>query len=263
MSQLRRALRPFARTPLVSRVRLVVAKARLVTRPIRFAAYEMAGRARVANHVCREPHFVVSLRHGTRDTDVLLEIRHAYQPPAGLHLPGSGLVLDVGGNIGLFALLALSTLPECRVISYEPDPANLPALRRNAALNAFSDRWELRPVAVGNSNGEAAFDSGLFADSRVSNSGEVVVPVVDLFEQPAAALMKIDIEGSEWSILRDPRLSGLRAGILVMEWHTHATDGTTGGEPEAKALLARAGFHIASSYHMPGRDHGTIWAIRG
>jgi FkbM family methyltransferase len=202
----------------------------------------------------------VALRHRSRDTDVLAEMLSAYTPPPSITLPNSGCVLDIGGNIGLFALWALAEIPGCNVISYEPDPQNLPILDRNRELAACADRWTTRRVAVGNRSDEIRFASGACADSRVSASGDVVVPMVDIFEQPHAGFMKIDIEGSEWEILRDPRLSKLPTEILVIEWHRAAIDGSQGDAAEATELLARAGYAIASSEFDAGRDHGVIWA---
>lgn len=250
------------RTSRAIAVRRAFAKARIVRYPIRFLAFETGRPGRVGEHRLATLPISVSVRHRSRDTDVLAEMLSAYRPPRGITLPTSGTVLDIGGNIGLFALWALENCPGCRVISYEPDPTNLALLTRNWERASQGDRWETRPVAVSNRSGEIGFDSGGYADSRVNAAGDVVVPVVDIFEQPHADLMKIDIEGSEWDILRDPRLRDLPADVLVMEWHRHATDGTEGDAAEATQRLTEAGFEIASSEFDLGRDHGVIWATR-
>lgn len=248
------------RAPRAVTLRRTLAKARLVRNPIRFIALETGRAGRIGEHRLAHLPMSITVRHRTRDTDVLSEMLSAYQPPESITLPTSGTVLDVGGNIGLFALWALERCPGCRVISYEPDPRNQPVLLRNWQRAPFSDRWSTRAVAVSNRSGELRFASGGHADSRVSASGDVVVPVVDIFDEPRADFMKIDIEGSEWDILRDPRLPELPADIVVMEWHRHAVDGTEGDAVEASARLTDAGFDIASNEFDPGRDHGVIWA---
>jgi FkbM family methyltransferase len=243
-------------------IRRAITKARLVQDPLRFLALEAGRAGRVGEYRLTELPVTVCVRHRSRDTDILSEMLSAYRPPPAVALPTSGTVLDVGGNIGLFALGMLAQRPGCRVISYEPDPSNLPLLARNRQRAAFGERWVVRPVAVSNRAGAIGFESGRYADSRVSASGDVVVPLVDIFEEPHASFMKIDIEGSEWDILRDARLPTLPADTVVLEWHRQAVDGTEGSAGEAARCLEQAGFTIAASEFDLGRDHGVIWAVR-
>lgn len=51
----------------------------------------------------------------------------------GLRLPDGGCVLDVGANIGMFALFACSVSSPELVLSFEPVPPVYAALRRNTA----------------------------------------------------------------------------------------------------------------------------------
>lgn len=258
----RSPLGPVVRSSRALVIRRALVNARLVRDPVRYIAFESGSRGRVAEHRLTELPVTVALRHRSRDTDVLGEMPWAYRPPPSIALPASGTVLDIGANIGLFALWTLARYPGISVVSYEPDPNNLPLLARNRALGGFGERWTTRAVAVGNRNGEARFASGGYADSRVNESGDVVIPLVDIFEQPHGQLMKIDIEGSEWDVLRDHRLPALPADVVVMEWHRHAIDGTTGDAAEAVGLLEKAGFDIAASQFDRGRDHGLVWAAR-
>lgn len=258
----RSPLGPIVRSEHAVAIRRTVAKAMLVRNPFRFLALETGRAGRLGQHRLVGLPITVTVRHRSRDTDVLSEMLSAYSPPTSIQLPTSGTVLDIGGNIGLFALWALAEIPACSVVSYEPDPKNLPILARNHDLAACGDRWTTRAVAIGNRSDEIRFASGGYADSRVSAAGDVVVAMVDIFDQPHAEFMKIDIEGSEWEILRDPRLPALPADLLVIEWHRSATDGTQGDAAEATGLLELAGYVIASSEFDQGRDHGVIWATR-
>jgi hypothetical protein len=81
-----------------------------------------------------------------------------------------------------------------------------------------------------------------------------VVPVLSSVD-----FVKLDIEGSEWGILQDPRFAACAPRVLAMEYHT-------AGEPISEAsarvsgLLAAAGYEIT---HGPtGADAGTLWASR-
>src|ERR1700709_1652701 len=72
---------------------------------------------------------VALVRHRSRDIDLVVEIfgpRRASDPPASLapRLRGPLRVLDLGGNIGLFAGFALQRYDVRAITSFEPDPEN-------------------------------------------------------------------------------------------------------------------------------------------
>jgi len=58
-------------------------------------------------------------------------------------------VLDLGGNIGLFSLLAARSHPAARIYTYEPGPPNYQILEINCLANpALAKRVHLRKEAV-------------------------------------------------------------------------------------------------------------------
>ena len=215
-----------------------------------------------ANYRLRSSGTRVYLRHRSRDMDILNEIFIAdtYSPPEGTRLSGPLRVLDLGGNVGLFGAFALHAWDVVELRSHEPDPENLRLLRLTA--EPF-DNWHVADAAVSNRSGEMQFAAGKHSESRMALPGEeaIMVPVVDLFELPSADLVKIDVEGSEWPILADPRLAGLEASTIVMEWHQL-------GCPErdarrcAERLLAEAGYRHQHHGLSPSPDNGMVWASR-
>lgn len=58
-------------------------------------------------------------------------------------------VLDVGANIGYYALLEASMLNSGKVYAFEPDPRNIKLLKDNIKLNDFCKKIEVYPYAVG------------------------------------------------------------------------------------------------------------------
>jgi FkbM family methyltransferase len=204
----------------------------------------------------------VHVRHRTRDIAILAEIFTAgtYQPPAALDLNGPLRIMDLGGNVGLFGLYALQRWNVASLRSYEPDPANAQLLKATARHH---DQWDVIESAVSNATGEMRFAVGRYSESRAATDDEeaITVPVVDLFDEPAADLWKIDIEGGEWPILTDPRLPELQARTVVLEWHARQSP-----EPDAPGhasrLLADAGF--VHQYHEPRRfdSNGLLWTWR-
>lgn len=130
---------------------------------------------------------------------------------------------------------------------------------------------------MANHAGEQLFVAGLFAESQLAevvdpaarapdsaplqDGKTITVRTVDLFEQDHDVdLIKIDIEGGEWSILTDPRLGSLRADVIVLEWHA---SGCPEPDPRATAvrLLRAAGYRRLEESER--REHtGLLWAWR-
>jgi FkbM family methyltransferase len=213
---------------------------------------------------------IALVRHRSRDIDLIVEIfgpRRAYEPPASLarRLTGPMRILDLGGNIGLFAIFALHRYDVRAITSFEPDPENAAMLARAIQLNRADDRWRLRPVAVSNAAGPISFLTGRLLESRSADPGEggVELSAVDLFAlDHDVDLIKIDIEGGEWALLADPRLPSLGACTIVIEWHAR---GAPDPDPHAAALglLERAGYLIHLDEVDPPHGHtGLVWATR-
>ncbi len=286
-SRLQRALRNAVdRVPVLRRVVKsapvqhavqTVRGARVVSEPLRFAVSELAA-SRTASYRLRNSDLRLLVRHGTRDVNILNEIfggtsaHLSYEPPAelavALDADPAPKMLDLGANIGLFGLYALGRWPSAGVHSFEPDPANLKLLRRVIAINDLAERWSVTEAAVGSERSTMSFEAGLYSESRLLIAGApasghrtIDVQSVDIFaEDHDASLLKMDIEGGEWAILTDPRLTELRAKAVVLEWHER-------GCPEADAhaaaqhLLRAAGYGRIEDVEV-GNGSGVLWAWR-
>ncbi len=235
------------------------------------------------------------LRHGSRDVEIFNEIfgagRESYEPPpqvaAALDALGSLRIADLGGNIGLFGVYALGRWPLATLRSFEPDPANAALLRATIAANDATGVWELAQVAVANTDTIATFETGMLSESRLAAEGDrptggtppedaaavgmgiggaqrIEVPVVDFFAQSPVDLLKIDIEGAEWTILGDARLACHPARALVLEWHRRMCPAP---DPRATArrLLEAAGYEaidVEDEASGEVRVNGIIWGLR-
>lgn len=194
-----------------------------------------------------------------------------YAPPESVHAIISHMrpqrILDLGANIGLYTLSALARDPEATVIAVEPDPDNLKLLQRNVIQNNLDKSVQIVPAAAGTGAGRMRFASGkrelshlVYDEGQDVHSG-IDVDIVDVFDLARGCdLLKMDIEGGEWPILRDPRFASLDARLIVLEWHepnSHADS----PKLEAERLLCEAGYVVV--HH--GRDvpwAGEIWAYR-
>ena len=158
--------------------------------------------------------------------------------------------VDVGANVGLFAVIGGYLAWTGQVIAYEPAPALHALLRDNVAANWLNDRVRIRPVAVGRGTGRAVFGfpttmhmlggidltpasfAALYPGVEVL---ETEVEVVCLDDELADAghidLVKIDVEGGEAEVLRGMRglLANRRVSRVSLEVRRDAFDRNRAG----------------------------------
>lgn len=129
-------------------------------------------------------------------------------------------IIDCGANIGLSVLYFLKLYPQSRITAFEPDVRNFELLQRN--LGAYStEQLDLRPKAVWVHNGHVTFDARGGEGSKISEeTGQAVrcTRLADLLHEPVDFL-KMDIEGAEYTVLKDcaPRLDNVKH--LFLEYH--------------------------------------------
>lgn len=172
----------------------------------------------------------------------------------------SACVIDAGANAGLYTILAARWCN--RVVAAEPSPRELAKLRRNIAINGFTNVTVL-PAALGATAGRAtlrvssAFNAGhntlapRFAYDQTALEAEMEVPVttIDSLNLPAD-LIKIDVEGAEVDLLRGAwRTLRTYRPTLIIEANALALEAYGAGiEPLAAVLreLRYAVFDISS-----------------
>lgn len=163
------------------------------------------------------------------------------------------IVIDIGAWIGPTALAAARSA--VKVVAYEPDPEALRELRANLALNEVTN-VEVRQCALIDRDGELPFGPGtldqlgLSVSSLVYGRSTLMVRARDgrqearqpEFQQ--AGLVKIDVEGAEYRLIRSLRwyLRQRRPTLLLsihgVRWRNHQfTLGRV--HPKANAMLAR------------------------
>jgi FkbM family methyltransferase len=162
--------------------------------------------------------------------------------------PGDTFV-DVGANVGLYAVAVARRVRPGRVIAFEPDASNAELLDRNIAVNKVRDAVEVRVVALGDTSGELPFRSAMQRSRFDANSSETVhMSTLDLELEGPVDVLKIDVEGFE------PEVIAGAVGILcdstrrprAIFLETHAAVLTARGLDETPILeeLRRAGYGI-------------------
>ncbi len=171
-------------------------------------------------------------------------------------------VVDLGANIGCSCLYWVREYPGCTIEAFEPHPVHLSLLRENLRRNLLSDRVHVHPVAVGAHRASAFLtDQGLSSHVADNPQPEASHPVqmVDFYAVIGADsidLLKIDIEGSEYQLMSDPRFLSLDAQTVVLEWHATAEyPGETGGT-WCRARLEDAGYQVGEQVQ------GLLWGWR-
>lgn len=158
----------------------------------------------------------------TKEPETLAWLRHNAMGTDELHF------IDVGANIGLYSLYALSLSTRITVTSIEPSNHNFPTLKENIELNRD---WARRVTCLKSPLSAKASD-GFWAEasSRVGDSGHQfgsefrkdTAPVraitgdsiVESLPVNTRVILKIDVDGHELQILEGFRTSFRRNLIL-------------------------------------------------
>lgn len=256
----------------LGRIRGSVTNAALVRERASYLLRELAPELVTGRYRLRHRSALVILRHHTDDTGVFAEIFRDKYYALPEHLAADlrslgrrARFVDLGANVGLFGVWVLTRFPGAQLTAFEPDPVTLRRLREVIALNDAADVWTVVPACASNYNGEAAFAATGTSVSRVVSSrgrdATIRAPVIDVFDHLRVAdVLKMDIEGGEWSILLDPRWPAVTARAVLMEYHPEGCPG-----PDAYALarerLRAAGFVVEDVMHNAA-GHGMLRAIR-
>ncbi len=197
-------------------------------------------------------------------------VRDVYRCPYPEALTSVNNIVDVGANIGLSCIYWAHTFKDAKILAFEPHPRHIQILKRNAQLNHLETRLTLIEAAAGQEPGEAVLSdaslcSSLISPTEISPTDEksgIRVPIVDVFqtlENRTIDLLKIDVEGYEYAILQDKRLSSLSAAVVVMEWHN--TPAVPDGKAWCSARLTEVGYRVAGGNDEQAAT-GVLWAFR-
>ncbi len=163
-----------------------------------------------------------------------------------LHEDADERILELGAGLGYLACYAGIIAPRVPYLTIEANPAMLPVIQKNLALN--NCHAELIHGVASDRPGIVAFNAAVdfWASSVCSLQQDydvVEVPAIDtneLIETFSPTMMIIDIEGGELELL--PRLELARVKRILIELHPDVY-GHSGSTRAVQALLD-AGFQL-------------------
>lgn len=133
------------------------------------------------------------------------------------------VILDIGANVGAFAIFALQKWPTATIHCYEPNPTTFQYLQHN--LKTIFPTRNATPynVAIGNPKNTKLYlgkhncgECSLYhQDEQIED--HVIVKTIPPKELPPADILKIDTEGSELDILKGVNLN---YSIITLEYHS-------------------------------------------
>lgn len=135
-------------------------------------------------------------------------------------------IIDCGANIGLSTIYFKLKFPSSEVIAFEPDPLVFKLLQKNIKSFKFNN-VKLVNKGVFNKNGEEKFfgkgdDSGRIISNEVLPKNYRKIKVVSLrnYLRKKVCLLKIDIEGAEYKVIKDINDFLFNVSRIFIEYHS-------------------------------------------
>lgn len=172
-------------------------------------------------------------------------------------VPPPQTVLDIGANIGLFSLWAARCFPSATIHAYEPNPRITPFTQENLDQCGVT----LFKKAVGSEIGFASImddsESRLCQLITGASEGIAVIQLQEAINQIGGKvdLLKLDCEGAEWEIFRNPAPF---KNITSVRMEYHLTEGRT--VDDVKRVVNNLGFTIEHLEENLG--FGIVWFSR-
>lgn len=196
--------------------------------------------------------------------------------PDGFEINPTDNVLDIGGNVGAFAIGAAIRACRGRVVTVEPVQENFSLLVRNVALNRLKNIVPVRAAVLSQRRSATVYLSpegtgshSVFADVTGPPCGEqrvdgVTVP--DLFDQyqlDVCHFLKLDCEGAEYEILYGlPASCFPRIEKLAIEYHARAGESKRQQSDGLISHLQAVGYRIEAYTDVADTPRGMILARR-
>jgi len=204
-----------------------------------------------------------AVRRRTLDLSVINELAftNPYLGPGYVAIAPDAIVVDVGANIGDFAVQAARQCPQGRVIAVEPLRTAGTRIATQARLNSLSNVSWVHAALSGVEGQVSALQNGAcYRTAADTAEAARVITLGGLMTELGLAridLLKLDCEGAEWDVLPAAEAVLPSVAQICMEYHC---EGGWTAERLADWLTTR-GFSV--KVQSGGGWNGLLWARRG
>jgi len=148
-------------------------------------------------------------------------VRNVYLQNDFIQIPDSGVVVDLGANVGAFTMLALANSKSCKVIAVEPNAGLNKLFLRQVSYNNFDNRVSLQRYFIGSSSTKQKemLNDPASKDAQFITQKEFI----ELNKFSRIDFLKCDIEGSEFDFINDTSLLQI-TNQLAIEIHDFSGD---------------------------------------
>lgn len=180
-------------------------------------------------------------------------------------------IIDIGGNIGTFSILASKKYPKAKILTYEPAPQTFSILKTNLKLNKCSNvipfqlglSSKIQPLSL-YIHSASGLSSTLRVKGQVKKTTIRTTTLRQLFSKnniTACDFLKIDCEGAEYDILlKSPDSILKKVRVFSVEYHDHLT------KPNLHPLLVKRlrmlGYKTTVKKHPLENSIGIIYASK-
>ncbi|MDQ3047791.1 MAG: FkbM family methyltransferase [Bacteroidota bacterium] len=154
------------------------------------------------------------------------------------------VIIDCGANIGMSVIYFKQQFPQARLTAFEPDPHIFSILKKNVQSFGYDDitllnnaLWDSEKDLDFSSEGA---DAGRISSGNEKNNIKIKTLQLSKFLDQPVDLLKIDIEGAEYTVLKECQ-SGLKnVSKMFLEYHSFLNQEQT--LDEILSILRKAGF---------------------
>lgn len=181
-------------------------------------------------------------------------------------------IVDVGANVGSFALYAAQSCPEARILCYEPEQQNFSLLTHNLRINGLEGQVAAFRCAVGSTSGPRALAAvgvsqanafDYLRDRRANHQVVACTTLRDIRTEHRLEridLLKMNCEGAEYEIL-EACSPGDYDGIANIRLEYHNIDAANRNGDSLRQYLEARGYRI-ERFTRRLNDSGFMWAKR-
>ncbi|MBI2674988.1 MAG: FkbM family methyltransferase [Candidatus Aenigmarchaeota archaeon] len=169
-------------------------------------------------------------------------------------------IIDCGGDFGMSAIYFKCLYPEATLLIFEPSSSRYSCLKRNIKENDIAHTKALN-CALSSKNGYIYFD---IMKSRVRGQNRMRTERVRCcrlsdYINDVIDLLKVDIEGSEYDVMKEVHASGKLTNVkkMFLEYHIY-TEADVSRMREITELIKNNGFRI---YARRKKYHYVIYAV--